>query len=134
MPNRQIFWHAAARRGAALVALGVVAAGTVSCAGRAAAARPRLLGSPLVVSTADGQIRGMQTGGADEYLGIPYAAPPVGPLRWRAPQPPTRWYGIRAATQFAPHCPQPAGVFGRLSTSEDCLYLNVFAPAGHGRR
>jgi para-nitrobenzyl esterase len=68
-----------------------------------------------------------------EFLGIPYAAPPVGPLRWRAPQPPAHWPGIRAATQFAPHCPQPIGVFGRASTSEDCLYLNVFAPAGHRR-
>ncbi|MGH3303783.1 MAG: carboxylesterase/lipase family protein [Streptosporangiaceae bacterium] len=79
---------------------------------------------------ADGQIRGKAAGSTDEYLGIPYAAPPVGPLRWRPPQPPARWHGIRAATKFAPHCPQPAGVFGRASMSEDCLYLNVFRPAG----
>jgi para-nitrobenzyl esterase len=86
--------------------------------------------SALAVSLSDGQIRGKSAGGIDEYLGIPYAAPPLGPLRWRPPQPPAPWHGIRMATQFAPHCPQPAGVFGRASTSEDCLYLNVFAPAG----
>jgi para-nitrobenzyl esterase len=69
-----------------------------------------------------------------EFLGIPYAAPPVGDLRWRPPQPAARWHGVRAATKFAPHCPQSATPFGHASTSEDCLYLNVFAPqhAGHG--
>jgi para-nitrobenzyl esterase len=65
----------------------------------------------------------------DEYLGIPYAAPPVGALRWQPPHPAASWRGIRAATSFAPHCPQPASPFGVASTSEDCLYLNVFAPA-----
>jgi len=83
----------------------------------------------LVVSTADGQIKGTRVGSANEYLGIPYAAAPVGPLRWRPPQPAVPWHGIRAAAKFAPHCPQPTGVFGRPSMSEDCLYLNVFRPA-----
>src|SRR5580693_2452571 len=46
-------------------------------------------------------------------------------------QPAARWRGIRAATEFAPHCAQPAGVFGRASMSENCLYLNVFLPAAH---
>ncbi|HSR86666.1 MAG TPA: carboxylesterase family protein [Streptosporangiaceae bacterium] len=86
-----------------------------------------------MVSARDGQVRGKKAGGADEFLGIPYAAPPVGQLRWRAPRPPAPWHGIRPATKFAPHCAQPTGVFGRPSTSEDCLYLNVFAPAGHRR-
>ena len=84
-----------------------------------------------MVATADGEVRGITTGPVDEYLGIPYAAPPVGPLRWQPPQPAARWRGIRAATQFAPHCAQPAGVFGRASMSENCLYLNVFMPAAH---
>ena len=66
----------------------------------------------------------------DEFLGIPYAAPPVGPLRWRPPQPPARWTGIREAMAFAPHCPQPPSGFGVASTSENCLCLNVFIPAG----
>ncbi len=79
----------------------------------------------------DGRFHGKKVGGVDEYLGIPYAAPPVGPLRWRPPAPPGGWDGIRAATKFGPHCPQSKAVFGQPSTSEDCLYLNVYAPAGH---
>jgi para-nitrobenzyl esterase len=59
----------------------------------------------------------------------PYAAPPVGALRWQPPQPAASWPGVRAATQFGPHCPQLAGPFGEASTSENCLYLNVFTPA-----
>jgi para-nitrobenzyl esterase len=66
----------------------------------------------------------------DEYLGIPYAAPPVGALRWEPPHAAASWSGVRQATSFAPHCPQPASPFGVASTSEDCLYLNVFAPPG----
>ncbi len=85
-------------------------------------------GAP-VVSTAGGAVRGVAGANTDEFLGIPYAAPPVGALRWRPPQPAARWRGVRAATAFAPHCAQPASPFGKGSASEDCLYLNVFAPA-----
>jgi para-nitrobenzyl esterase len=84
-------------------------------------------GSGLVLLTGDGAVRGLANGAADEFLGIPYAAPPVGALRWRPPQPAARWFGVRDATQFGPHCPQPATPFGVASTSEDCLFLNVFA-------
>jgi para-nitrobenzyl esterase len=133
MPDSARRWLAPARHGASLVAIGALAAATISCSGPAAASGPHRPRSPLVVSLSDGQIRGKQAGGTDDYLGIPYAAPPVGPLRWRAPQIPAHWHGIRSAIRFAPHCSQPAGVFGRASTSEDCLYLNVFAPAGHRR-
>jgi len=83
-----------------------------------------------VVATADGAVRGQAVAAGEEFLGIPYAAPPVGALRWRPPRPAAPWHGTRAATAYAPHCPQPSGSFGRASTSEDCLYLNVFAPAG----
>jgi para-nitrobenzyl esterase len=82
------------------------------------------------VSTADGAVRGKTVAATDEFLGIPYAAPPVGPLRWRPPQPPKAWSGVRATTSFAPHCPQPSSSFGVASSSENCLYLNVFTPAG----
>ncbi len=58
------------------------------------------------------------------YLGIPYAAPPVGELRWRPPQPAWSWKGVREAKEFGPKCPQR-----NPPSSENCLYLNVWAPA-----
>src|SRR6516225_1709897 len=85
-----------------------------------------------VVETSDGRVRGISSGGVDRFLGIPYAAPPVGDLRWRPPQPHGRWRGVRDATSFANHCPQVASPFGLPSVTEDCLYLNVFRPARHG--
>src|SRR5579862_1827031 len=85
-----------------------------------------------VTGTANGAVRGLASGGTDEFLGIPYAAPPVGALRWQPPQPAASWSGVRDATTFAPHCPQLASPFGQASTSEDCLYLNVFTPRGGG--
>ncbi len=107
---------------AALVAAApAVSAGTVG--GRSAA-----LGGPVAV-TADGAVRGLASGAVDEFLGIPYAAPPVGALRWQPPQPAASWPGVRAATAFAPHCPQTASPFGQASMSENCLYLNVFTPS-----
>ena len=60
---------------------------------------------------------------------IPYAAPPVGALRWQSPRPAARWGGVRQAASYAPHCPQPPSGFGVASTSENCLYLDVFSPA-----
>jgi para-nitrobenzyl esterase len=87
-------------------------------------------GFPPIVHTANGWVQGKTTGAMTEYLGIPYAAPPVGALRWRPPQPAASWRGIRQATSFASHCPQPGSSFGIGSLSEDCLYLNVYGPAG----
>ena len=74
--------------------------------------------------------------GAHVWRGIPYAAPPVGPLRWRAPQLPEPWSGTRPALAAASPCVQMPSVFGGVEArdpntavgSEDCLYLNVFAP------
>ncbi len=83
-----------------------------------------------VVATSDGAVQGLTTGSTTEFLGIPYAAPPVGPLRWEPPQPAATWSGVLAATQFAQNCAQPASPFGVASTSENCLYLNVYAPSG----
>ena len=66
------------------------------------------------------------------FLGIPYAAPPVGALRWQPPQPVAAWTQTLNATKFANTCPQitELGVFaGPVSVTEDCLYLNVFTPS-----
>lgn len=76
-----------------------------------------------------GTVRGAAVSGLDEFLGLPYAAPPTGRLRWRPPQPPREWDGVRDATMFAPSCPQPASLFAPPAPySEDCLYLNVYTP------
>jgi len=85
----------------------------------------------VVAVTDTGPVVGLQTDGMNKFLGIPYAAPPVpvNGLRWKPPQPPASWHGQRDATQFANHCPQPASFFGVASTTEDCLYLNVYTPA-----
>src|SRR5215467_13331979 len=86
-----------------------------------------------VTGTANGPVRGLANGAVNEFRGIPYAAPPVGALRWQPPQPAASWSGVRDATQFAPHCAQSASPFGQATTSEDCLYLNVSTPSrGHG--
>ena len=69
------------------------------------------------------------------FKGIPFAAPPVGPLRWRPPQPPAKWEGVRKADQFGQRCMQGGGAGGRQGgpppqpINEDCLYLNVWTPA-----
>lgn len=74
-----------------------------------------------------GEIQGrMLEGGGAVFLGIPYAQPPVGELRWREPMPVKPWPEVRDATKYGPPCTQ-MGQKG-FSGSEDCLYLNVFAP------
>src|SRR5262249_40823491 len=86
-------------------------------------------GNDLVVLTDKGFVRGVETPGLRKFLGIPYATPPVGNLRWRATKPASPWLGVRDASKFGPHCAQPQDVFvGAPSTSEDCLFLNVFTP------
>ena len=87
----------------------------------------------LVVSTSAGWVRGMaRRGGGAEFLGIPYAEPPVGDLRWRAPVPARKWKGIRNAKAYGAPCAQPVlGDWNRsdaLRSQEDCLYLNVIVP------
>ncbi|HEX2689384.1 MAG TPA: carboxylesterase family protein [Kofleriaceae bacterium] len=78
--------------------------------------------------TADGLVRGVETATMRAFRGIPYAAAPVDELRWRPPVRHARWHDILDATQFANHCPQAASPFGRESATEDCLFLNVYAP------
>jgi para-nitrobenzyl esterase len=91
-------------------------------AGGANAAR---LTSPLKVS--GGDIAGLHEGGLKTYLGIPFAAPPVGDLRWRPPQAVVPWNGVKETSKFSPACAQTA-VWVTNPKSEDCLYLNVWAP------
>lgn len=88
-----------------------------------------------VVNTLQGQARGnwLHSGKEKAFLGLPYAAPPVGNLRWKAPAPPAQWSGVRDATRFADRCEQwhvwNDYIFSDAGPSEDCLYLNVYAPA-----
>ena len=96
----------------------------IALAASAVAADPKA----LVVTTAEGAVQGTRSGGIDRFLGIPYAAAPVGDLRWQPPQPYPAWNGVRDATRYANHCPQAASPYGLPSTTEDCLFLNVFTP------
>lgn len=84
-----------------------------------------------IVSTRQGPVEGLSRQGVSEFLGLAYAKPPLGPLRWMPPQAPEPWTGVRRATQFAPTCAQVTtlGPFaGPPNNNEDCLYLNVFTP------
>jgi len=82
--------------------------------------------SPAPVLTEHGLVKGVAAPGLTVYKGIPFAAPPVGDLRWRAPQPAAKWTGVRPATDFAP---DPFQGDGKGNVSEDCLYLNIWTPA-----
>jgi para-nitrobenzyl esterase len=73
-----------------------------------------------------GALQGTREAGLTVYRGVPFAAPPVGDLRWRPPQPAAKWNGVRPADKFAPQCVQS---IQSITTSEDCLYLNVWSPA-----
>jgi para-nitrobenzyl esterase len=91
--------------------------------------------SAQVVTTTSGAVQGVTENGVAAWKGLPFAAPPVGDLRWAAPQPPASWTGTRKADAFGAACPQPdredGGGVGRLAEqSEDCLTLNVYAPEG----
>jgi para-nitrobenzyl esterase len=83
------------------------------------------------VATSDGPVEGLAKSGITQFLGIPYAAPPVGALRWMPPRAPAKWTTVRQATKFGPTCAQVTtlGPFaGPANSNEDCLYLNVFTP------
>jgi para-nitrobenzyl esterase len=83
------------------------------------------------VATLEGPVEGFANNGVTRFLGIPYAAPPVGALRWMPPQPAARWNAVRQAKAFGPTCAQitTLGPFaGPPNSNEDCLYLNVFTP------
>ena len=90
-----------------------------------------------LVETRQGKVEGVEQGGIHVFKGVPFAAPPVGELRWRAPQPPEPWAGVRSAAEFGASSlqGQMAGALGGtlqmdagMAFEEDCLYLNVWTP------
>jgi para-nitrobenzyl esterase len=95
----------------------------VACSAMIPAARA----STLLVQTQAGAVQGIDLGFQLQWRGIPYAAPPIGQLRWRAPASAQPWAGVRDATHFGAHCIQPF-FDGGTEGSEDCLFLNVSAP------
>ena len=93
------------------------------------AAGPALAAAP--VHTQQGEVSGAAAGKVESFKGIPFAAPPVGDLRWRPPGPAPSWSGVRSADAFGPICMQSRrGFFGQSPMSEDCLTLNIWRPAG----
>jgi para-nitrobenzyl esterase len=98
------------------------------------AAKAKKARAPLI-KVETGTLAGSVEGGVESWKGIPFAAPPVGPLRWRAPQPAVPWNGVQQATAYGHDCmqkPSSMGIVPRLGASpaEDCLYVNVWRPAG----
>lgn len=103
----------------------ILAAGCVLIAPAATSA---VAASGPVVVAPEGIFQGVATPVMNEFLGIRYGQAPTGDFRWKPPRPAGHAFGIQDATQFGNHCPQPASPFGLPSTTEDCLFLNVFTP------
>ncbi|WP_415500658.1 carboxylesterase/lipase family protein [Asticcacaulis taihuensis] len=102
--------------------------------GLAMAALPSCAGAPNTVQTVSGAVQGVTVEGVESFKGIPFAAPPLGDLRWRAPQPAAKWTGVKVADTFGHDCMQTpfggdAAPLG-ATPGEDCLVLNVWRPAG----
>jgi para-nitrobenzyl esterase len=98
---------------------------------------------PLVVKIDSGELQGVLADGVISFKGVPFAAPPLGELRWRPPQPVSKWSGVRQASEFGADCmqgrfgpPPPAapGAPAPRVPSEDCLYLNVWRPGDQAAR
>ncbi|MCF3182397.1 carboxylesterase family protein [Streptomyces polychromogenes] len=122
------------RRGGLLTALPAllcVLASLLASTAAPAAALPGAEGSGPVVRTDHGPVRGTAHGSYATFDGVPYAAAPIGRLRWRPPAPAAAWHGVRDARTTAPRCvqmPAPGTATGTVTGSEDCLYLNVTMP------
>ncbi|AMY11964.1 Fumonisin B1 esterase [Luteitalea pratensis] len=93
--------------------------------------------APAAVRVDGGDLQGVVADGVESFKGIPFAAPPVGELRWRPPQPAAPWTGVRQASEFGADCmqgrfgpPPAAGARAPRAPSEDCLFVNVWRPAG----
>jgi carboxylesterase type B len=116
----------AARYGMALSDPG---ARPAAATGSLALGTPAVQSRSLTVTTDAGQVFGRTTGPVDQFLGMPYAAPPVGARRWEPPQPVTPWTGIRSALSYGSRCTQLPSTNGPRFDSENCLTVNVYAPA-----
>ncbi|MFG1959478.1 carboxylesterase/lipase family protein [Nonomuraea sp. NPDC049028] len=108
---------------ALLTAVAALLLGLPATPAFAGAARP-------VVRVEAGLLKGAVADRVDRFLAVPYAQPPVGDLRWSAPRPARAWTGVRDAAEWGNRCPAAASTNGPRSETEDCLYLNVFRPAG----
>jgi para-nitrobenzyl esterase len=118
---------------ASRTALCIVLAALTLTAGAASAGAS---GDGPIVHIKGGAVQGVAVSGGFAFRGLPYAAPPTGDLRWRPPQRPASWHGVRDASSYAPSCLQKPSLFVPPGPqSEDCLYLNVSTPTldRHGR-
>ncbi|MEU7585595.1 carboxylesterase family protein [Micromonospora sp. NPDC049230] len=115
---------------AAVAALSVVLAVTPAYAGSQRLASPAAdTPARALARTENGLIEGASGAGYRVFNGVPYAAPPTGPNRWRVPQPATDWHGVRDATTLPAECAQnPIGGGGPITGAEDCLHVNVTTP------
>src|ERR1700727_572112 len=115
-------WMSVSRR---VIALAALVAASLGLGASSLSAREPL--APVLALTQDGLLEGLRAGDVEEFLGVPYAAPPVGELRWQPPAPHDSWSTPLQATAFGSPCPQDASL-GTPSTNEDCLSLNIFRP------
>jgi para-nitrobenzyl esterase len=127
LSSRPGYRFASTLRSSAFVAAAVIASTVISPS--ASADRSGNSNSNVIARTNSGSVRGQisSQGAVIEFKGIPYAAPPVGQLRWKPPRDPAHWKGVRDALESQSPCPQ-SGTYGYPSTNEDCLYLNVTVP------
>lgn len=117
-------------RSVGLLALSVIFIGVLACTNTPVQATTE----SIIVPTASGSVRGHLARDVYSFKGIPFAAPPVGPLRWRAPAPVRAWSGVQDALHYGPPCAQAAFDWNRAvaaESREDCLYLNVWVPRRH---
>lgn len=136
---KSLAWVNSGRRRAAALSVCVILAGIAAAVALASSPAHAVTSDPpscaagTTVQTADGPVCGIVNNGVDEWLGIPYAAPPVGALRWAPPQPPAPSTALLPAVQLPNACPQVGlgsftAIAPALNTAEDCLYLNIIAP------
>jgi para-nitrobenzyl esterase len=107
--------------------IGFLVSTAIFCALITSSAANAIGSNPLIVKTQNGRVRGAVVGSVGEFLGLPYAIAPTGPLRWKPTQSPANWRGILPAVQFGSECPQ-LDAAGAVVGDEDCLFLNVYTP------